>query len=202
MKKGKKLNWTDERIAILRQCYSIESNENLAERLGVSPRTLVRKAKELGIYKSEHVTKTTGLDDTVRELYATHSQREIAEETHTSCSTIKRIVKELGLTRTKEEDSKMRSRLRQKLLKSERARIAFGLDQNTNIKLVTNATRVRLRTKLKSDGYIVIRGCKTIYYPLELKRHLVREENARKNGLDFAPWCPPAVINRQSILSA
>ena len=62
----------------------------------------------------------------------------------------------------------MRSRLRQKLLKSERARIAFGLDQNTNIKLVTNATRVRLRTKLKSDGYIVIRGCKTIYYPPEL----------------------------------
>ena len=201
MQRGKKTIWTDERIEILRQCYSTESNESLAKRLETSPRTLVRKAKELGIYKPTPVTKTAGLDDMVKELYSTHSQREIAEITHTSCSTIKRMVKVLGLKHTKEEDAQLRSRLRKKLIRSERARITFGLEQKTNIKLVSNPSRIRLRTKLKSDGYIVMRDCKTIYYPPELKRHPTREENGKKLGLDFAPWAVPAVINRQSLLS-
>lgn len=201
MQRGKKTIWTEERIETLRQRYSKESNENLAKRLGISPRTLVREAKELGIYKPTPVTKTTDIDVVVKELYSTHSQREIAEMTHTSCSTIKRMVNDLGLKHTKEEDSQIRSRLRKKLIRSERARITFGLEQKTNIKLVSNPSRIRLRTKLKSDGYIVMRDCMTIYYPPELKRHLTREENGRKLGLDFAPWSVPAVINKQSLLS-
>lgn len=202
MQARNRIEWTEERIATLRDYYEVESNEKLAERLGISSRTLVRKAKELNIYKPKAVTKSAGLDDIVRELYKDHSLSEIGEQTHTSWRTILRISQRLGLSRTKEEDSVLRSRIRSKMLKSERARIYFGLDQRTNIKLVSNPKKIRLRTKLKSDGYIVIRGCPTIYYPPELKRHLVREENARKNGLDFAPWCPPAVINRQSLLSA
>ena len=200
MQRGKKMIWTEERIAELRRCYSVESNENLANRLETSPRTLVRKAKELGIYKSRPVTKTTGIGQQVRELYSTHSQTEIAEITHTSNCTIRRIVSELKITRTKEEDKEIRSRLRRKLIKSERARIAFGLDQRTNIKLVTNRSKIRLRTKLKSNGYIVKRGSKTIYYTPEMKRHLEREENGRKLGLEFAPWSVPAIITSQSIL--
>ena len=114
-----------------------------------------------------------------------------------------RIIKvSQGLTRSKEEDSQLRSRIRQKLIDRERARITWGLDQRTNIKLVCNHPRIRLRTKLKGLGYIVLRGEKTIYYPPELKRHLIREENGRKLGLDFAPWSLPAVINKNSLLSA
>ena len=77
-------------------------------------------------------------EETVRELYPTFSQVEIAEATHTSKSTVRRVVTELHLTRTKEEEREIRSRIRRKLIKKERARIVFGLDQHTNIKLVTN----------------------------------------------------------------
>ena len=78
----------------------------------------------------------------------------------------------------------------------------FGLDQHTNIKLVTNPRKVKYRTKLKNDGYIVMRGSNTIYYTPEQKRHRHREENARKTGLDFAPWSVPAVIYKQTWLGA
>ena len=123
-------------------------------------------------------------EETVRELYPTFSQVEIAEATHTSKSTVRRVVTELHLTRTKEEEREIRSRIRRKLIKKERARIVFGLDQHTNIKLVTN------------------RGSNTIYYTPKQKRHRHREENARKAGLDFAPWSVPAVIYKQTWLGA
>ena len=141
-------------------------------------------------------------EETVRELYPTFSQVEIAEATHTSKSTVRRVVTELHLTRTKEEEREKRSRIRRKLIKKERARIVFGLDQHTNIKLVTNPRKVKYRTKLKNDGYIVMRGSNTIYYTPEQKRHRHREENARKAGLDFAPWSVPAVIYKQTWLGA
>ena len=202
MQAKNKIEWTEERIMTLRQYYEKESNERVAERLGISSRTLVRKAKELNLYKQKAVTKSTGLDDTVRELYHDYSLHEIGEQTNTSWRTIQRIAKRLGLSRTKEEESLIRSRTRKKLLKSERARICFGLEQRTNIKLVSNPPRIRLRIKLKQAGYIVLRDSKTIYYPLGLKRHPIREENGRRLGLDFAPWCPPAIISSQKLLSA
>lgn len=73
MQARNKIEWTEERIATLREYYEVESNEKLAERLGISSRTLVRKAKELNIYKPKAVTKSAGLDDIVRELYKDHS---------------------------------------------------------------------------------------------------------------------------------
>lgn len=202
MQNNNRIEWTDERIVVLQQYYNVESNEKVAERLGISTRTLTRKAKELGLRKSRAITKSTGLDDVVRELHPDHSISEIAREVRTSTRTIQRIVNRLRLSRTKEQDSQLRSRIRTKLLKSERARIVFGLDQRTNIKLVTNPSKIRLRTKLKGEGYIVFRGNATIFYPMELKRHLIQEQNGKELGLSFAPWCPPAVISSLSSLSA
>lgn len=39
MQKGKKTEWTDERIEILRKFYQVEPNDKVAERLGISSRT-------------------------------------------------------------------------------------------------------------------------------------------------------------------
>ena len=117
MSTGKKIEWTDERIETLRKYYQVEPNNKVAERLGISSRTLVRKAKELQLYKPQAITKSADLEDLVRELYHDHSLNEIGEIAHTSWRTIMRIAKNLGLTRTKEEDSLMRSRIRKKIIK-------------------------------------------------------------------------------------
>lgn len=202
MQPNNKIEWTDENIEILCEYYDVEPNSKVAERLGVSARTIVRKAKELGIYKPKLITKTKAVEDVIREMYPTHSLQEMSEKTHVCCRTVQRVALRLGLSRTKVEESQMRSRIRTKLMKVERARICFGLDQHTNIRLVTNQPKSRLRVKLKQEGYIVFRGNMTIYYPMELKRHLIQEENGKKLGLEFAPWCPPAIICNQSFLGA
>ena len=202
MQPNNKIEWTEENIAILRKYYDVEPNSKIAERLGISARTVVRKAKELGIYKQKLITKTKAVEDVIREMYPNYSLQEMSEQAHVCCRTVQRVAQRLGLSRTKEEESQMRSRIRTKLMKVERARICFGLDQHTNIRLVTNQPKSRLRVKLKKEGYIVFRGDMTIYYPDGLKRHLTQEENGKKLGLEFAPWCPSDNISNQSLLSA
>lgn len=188
------IEWTEEQLNLLCQNYQTETNEQLAQHLGISTRTLRRKAKKLGLVKREPVTKTKQIEDLVREMYPNHSLKEISAQANISWRTVRRMANQMGLTRTPEEESRMRSRIRTSLIKSERRRITFGLEQRTNMKLVCNLERIQLRSKLKGYGYIVFKGNNTIYYTSELKRHPVREEHARKVGIKFAPWCPPAVI--------
>lgn len=196
MRTGKPIEWNEERIDIIRKYYHHETNEQVAKRLGISSRSLVRKVKELQLYKSERITISKQIEDTVRKMYCDYSLSEIAADTGSSWRTIRRIVKSLGLTRTKEQERQMRSRIRQNLIESERRRINWGFDQHTDIKVVCNHERIRLRSKLKRFGYIVFRGSNTIYYPVELKRHPIRERHGLKLGLEFAPWCPPAILDK------
>ena len=57
------IEWTEEMVNLLRQNYQIETNEQLAQRFGISTRTLRRKAKMLGLTKSEPVTKTKQIEE-------------------------------------------------------------------------------------------------------------------------------------------
>lgn len=196
MQKKEAIEWTEDRLNFLRQNYQTMTNEQLADYFGISARTLSRKAKKLGLEKREPVTKTKYIEDLVRAMYPDHSLKEMAKEANISWRTVRRMANQMGLTRTPEEESRMRSRIRTNLIKSERRRITFGLEQRTNMKLVCNYERIQLRYILKGYGYIVFKGDNTIYYTMEQKRHPVREERARKAGLKFAPWCPPAVITR------
>ena len=196
MQKKEAIEWTEERLNYLRQNYQTQTNEQLAEHFGISARTLRRKAKQIGLTKREPVTKTKQTEELVRDMYPDHSLNEIAEKANISWRTVRRMAIQMGLKRTPEEESRMRSRIRTNLIKSERRRIAFGLEQRTKMKLVCNLERIQLRSILKGYGYIVFKGDNTIYYTMDLKRHPVREERARKAGLKFAPWCPPAVILR------
>lgn len=49
---GCKLDWSETKLEKLRRDFPTTKNEDLAIDLGVSPRTLVRKARELGLVKS------------------------------------------------------------------------------------------------------------------------------------------------------
>jgi len=81
-----------------------------------------------------------------------------------------RIVKELNLQRTADEERSLRSKSRKALIRLERAHVTFGLPPITHIKVVSNKHRSRLRVKLKSCGYIVLKRSNTIYYLSDFKR--------------------------------
>lgn len=48
---SKRIYWNTQMLDDLRRLYATTKNEDLAEILGVSQRTLIRKARELGLYK-------------------------------------------------------------------------------------------------------------------------------------------------------
>ena len=48
---AKRIYWTGQMLSDLRNFYATTKNEELAGMLGVSPRTVVRKARELGLEK-------------------------------------------------------------------------------------------------------------------------------------------------------
>lgn len=52
-RKRAKINWTPEMITRLKNEFPVTYNNQLADELGVSHRTLIRKARELGLEKEE-----------------------------------------------------------------------------------------------------------------------------------------------------
>lgn len=98
------IEWTEEQLNLLCQNYQTETNEQLAQRLGISTRTLRRKAKKLGLAKREPVTKTKQIEDLVRDMYPNHSLKEIAAQANISWRTVRRMAVQMELTRTPEEE--------------------------------------------------------------------------------------------------
>lgn len=63
----------------------------------------------------------------------------------------------------------------------------FGLEPLTNIKVVTNRDRIRLRSRLKAKGYVVSDERNVMYYPADLERQSRQESIGIKLGLKFKP---------------
>lgn len=174
-------------LGILTERYPNETNVSLADELGICRRCVASKAKELGLEKQTSRLR----DETIRlvvENYSRLSYAELARLANVSRRTVQRIVAEQGLERRPEEISRFISRRRTELIRRERRRITFGLPQVSNMKVVSNPHRIRLRHRLKKAGYTVIQGSNTIYYTEEIKRSPVREYNGVRLGLRFMPY--------------
>ncbi len=63
----------------------------------------------------------------------------------------------------------------------------FGLDPITNIKVVTNRPRIKLRAWLKTKGYIVADKKNVMYYPADIERLHNQESRGATMGLHFMP---------------
>lgn len=115
------------------------------------------------------------------------SYAEMAERLNMSTVTVWKIAKELGLVRTEEQKRANLSRIRTELIKAERRRVIWGIDQKTDLKVVCNRPRLSLKRKLRQCGYIVTPDENIVYYDEGLKRRPRREANGIKLGLKFMP---------------
>lgn len=132
----------------------------------------------------QKITQT--LVEQTRCLMQEFSNFEIAEKLKVSLSTIKRIIREQSFSRTREESESIRRRTRKELIRAERRRAIFGLDQKTDIKVFTNRERNNLKYCLKRKRYKFLqRGDNTAYYDDNTARHPPYEERGRKLGLKF-----------------
>ena len=93
----------------------------------------------------------------------------------------------LGLKRSSEEKHQISSRIRTQMVKRERRRIVFGLEPVTGIRVISNRAKVRVRSNLKSNGYIISEEHNVIYYTGTTERRERLESRGIRLGLHILP---------------
>lgn len=195
----KRTNWTEQKIAVLIQLYPIETTPRTAEVLGMCERAVKEKARSLGLKKA---VKSRWMEhaDYVRNHFVHRSYAEIGKELGISREYARRIAVRMGLKRTALEDFKVLSRIHSDIMRRERRRVIFGLSPITRIKVVSNRARVRLRSWLKSKGYIAGEEYGILYYTDDLHRIQESELRGAKLGFRFLPYPSEETIVLSNIL--
>ena len=183
----KRTLWTPDHDDILKERFHTDCLHDIASHIGCTCSTVSNHARRLGLRKNSSSGRNSDARSFVLIEYPNLSYQEMAERTGLHRETIRIIARELGLERTPEQLRKIRSRRRKELIQKERRRIIFGLDQKTNIKVVSNHQKIRLRGSLKRLGYILGTDGHTFYYYPGLRRHPIKESNGRALGFTFLP---------------
>ena len=183
----KRTVWTPDHDEILKVRFDTDYLHDIASHIGCTRSTVCRHARRLGLKKKNPSGRNRDARAFILMEYPNLAYQEMAERTGLNKHTITRIARELGLERTEEQLRTIRSRRRKELVQKERRRIIFGLDQRTNIKVVSNNQKIRLRGSLKRLGYIPATDGHTFFYYPGLRRHPVKEANGKTLGFTFLP---------------
>ena len=183
----KRTLWTPDHDDILKERFHTDCLHDIASHIGCTCSTVSNHARRLGLRKNSPSGRNSDARSFVLIEYPNLSYQEMAERTGLHRETIRIIARELGLERTKKQLREIRSRRRKELIQKERRRIIFGLDQRTNIKVVRNNRKIRLRGSLKRLGYIPATDGHTFFYYPGLRRHPVKEANGKTLGFTFLP---------------
>lgn len=125
----------------------------------------------------------------IKELIPSHSASETASIVGCGIASVFRIMRDHKIVRNTDDKKTMRSRIRTNQVHAERRRVLFGLDQKTNIKVVTNTDRNSLKYRLRRKHYIFTkRGDSTAYYDADTIRDSKYEEMGGKLGIRFVPY--------------
>ena len=183
----KRTVWRPEHDDILMERFHTDYLHEIASQIGCTRSTVSSHARRLGLRKDDPSGRNRDARSFVQMEYPNLSYQEMAERTGMHKESIRIIARELGLERTPEQYRTIRSRRRKELVQKERRRIIFGLDQKTNIKVVSNLRKIRLRGSLQRLGYIIRADNHTFYYESTLHRHPVKEAHGKAFGFTFLP---------------
>lgn len=195
----RRTNWTEQKIALLIQLYPIETTPYTASVLDMCERAVKSKASQLGLKKT---AKAKWLErvDYIRNHFGHRSYAEIGKELGVSRAYVRRLASHMGLQRTPTETFQVYSRIRSDMMRRERRRVIFGLSPITHIKVVSNRARVRLRSWLKSKGYIAGEEYGILYYTDDLHRIQESELRGAKLGFRFLPYPSEETIVLSNLL--
>lgn len=136
---GKKINWTPDMLNVLTSRFPREFNKDIANSLGVSWRSVVRKAREMGLEKTEDFHKLTGKERGRRAKKSrTHNPAQMGPGFVIPNSEKHRFKK--GHTPATARNPELVKQIHQKrneLIKRERLRIKYGLPRLSNLNLTT-----------------------------------------------------------------
>lgn len=124
------MRWTEQMRSYLREKYADGDNPSIAEHLGVTVRAVQSKASFLGIHKSREYESAR--------LSRIAKEKESAWHLNTREAIAKRV------------------ETRKRMFRTERARIMFGLEQQTGIHIRTESRAKMLqRNRLQRLGYVI-----------------------------------------------
>ena len=187
-----KSDLTPARIAWFRENFAHTKNKELSHRLGVSVRTVVRWARELGLQKSsifvastqrnaaEHAARANramggnaGVVNLLKYGKATRFRPGTTQKDRMSAEAYEAMLVKRGATR-------------KELFRKERVRVNWGLEQRTKLRVVKcPKEKVRLRNNLRKRGYEIARASNEAVITETTRRSIKMETRAEKMGIKF-----------------
>lgn len=182
--------WNNEKEKFLIENFAFITNRRLSEQLDISISSIKKKAHELGLNKGCVKRKIIpSLEKNVLKMSRTNSYRDVADMLRISLSSVSNIINDAASKgykkRSKQDTSKIMSETRKRIIKQERARAVFGLDQKTKIKVYPNKQKYHMRDRLKRCRYIVERNGIDVFIDEETRRHNTIEDDARRLGFNI-----------------
>ena len=165
----RRIDWTETMLSRLAELYPVETTAHTAYMLQIGVTAVKEKARELGL---EKLAKSRWLE----------------RAGHTSRTTVSRMARKLGLSRSKAKGYAMSSRVRNELVRRERRRAVFGLAPLTRLKVISHRAKVRIRSRLKANGYITGVHRNILYFTEATCRKARLEAKATRLGLSFLPF--------------
>lgn len=173
---------SEKQEAWLIKHFKHTKNEEIAEKLGVSLRSVNRLAERRGLTKSKQFMKKCQLETVAaanrsHRLNGTYPPKghKIPNREATQFKQGVRPIDRLGAKREAERIAKC-VESRKKTFKLEKARALYGLPRETKLNVVKRPVKqIYIRYYLRQRGYIVERGSNTAYYNSLTKRSLKLE---------------------------
>lgn len=189
--KFKPIVLTDKQLKWLDKHFKHTKNADVAQKLGVSLRSVNRLAERRGLKKSkqfmtkcqENATAKAHESNLRNGTYPPKGYR-IPNSEKGQFRKGERPIDRLGAKKEAERVVKAAESFR-KTWRLEKARALYGLPRQTKLRVVKRPTeQIAQRYYLRKRGYIVERGSNTAYYTAETKRSVELESRPR-SGFTF-----------------
>lgn len=183
---------TPEQLEWLKENFESTKNQELADELGTSPRSVIRMARELGLWKtkefisamqrnaSEHgarVNRANGGNAGTKNLlvYGKAYRFKAGESNRDRMSeeAFKEMHRRIGESR-------------KETFRKEKRRVLFGLEQKTGLRVVqAPKEKICLRNGLRKKGYEIARASNEAFITAATHRSEVMERRAISMGISF-----------------
>ena len=183
---------TNEQLVWFTEHFEHTKNQELADRLGTSPRSVTRIARELGLWKTKEFVQAMQRNASAHAARANHLTGGNAGAVNLlKYGEAYRFKK--GTTQrdrmSNEDYAAMlvkRGASRKELFRKERSRVLFGLDQKTGLRVIRcPKAKIELRHRLRTRGYEIERASNEVVITDNTKRSPIIEEHAQVMGFKF-----------------
>lgn len=175
----------------MRKNFGTTKNADIADHLGISPRTVVRIARDMRLNKTSYFTKTMQQNAADCAAKANRGVGNRGKEN------LLRYGKAYQFKKGERQKDKMSAEAfyamhrhigeqRKKTIKAEKRRVIFGLEQKTKLRVVqAPKEKICLRNGLRKKGYEIARASNEAFITAATHRSEVMERRAISMGISF-----------------